>query len=59
MEAKMLNTIKLHEYSYMMLREMAKEQNRKLIAIMDMLILAEWLKTHPQPVTTEEEIGRR
>jgi len=30
----------------MMLREMAKEQNRKLTAVMDTIILAEYLKTH-------------
>ena len=44
-------SIKVHEDSYLMLQEMANEQKRKITAVFDMLVLAEYLRTH-------DEIGK-
>ena len=52
-------TVKLHEDSYLMLLEMAAEQDRALVKVLDRIIQAEWLRTHPQPITETESQERR
>jgi hypothetical protein len=48
-------SIKVHEDTYLMLQEMASEQGRKMVKVVEMLVLAEYLKTHEdgKPETTE------
>jgi predicted DNA-binding protein len=51
--------IRVHVETANRLRELAEEQHRTMTATLDMIIEAEYLKVHPQPLATEEEIGRR
>ena len=53
-------SIKVHEDSYLMLQEMANEQKRKITAVFDMLVLAEYLRMHDEigkPEPTEAANG--
>jgi predicted transcriptional regulator len=56
MESK---SIRIHDDTYLMLMELANEQKRSLVTIIEMAIEEMYLKTHPEPITIDEELARR
>jgi predicted DNA-binding protein len=52
-------SIKIHEETYQRLRELAEEQRRPITTVIDMIVEAEWMKSHPQPISIQEELERR
>ena len=52
-------SIRIHRKTYEMLRKMGQEQRRTTLVVMDMLVEAEYLKDHPQPISDQEAEERR
>ena len=50
---------RVHHETVNKLREIADRQRRSMTATFDLLVEAEWLKLHPQPIADEESIERR
>jgi len=53
-------TVKIHDDTFLMLQELASEQGRKYNKVIEMLVLAEYLRTHDEigkPEPTEAANG--
>jgi hypothetical protein len=55
----MEKSIRLHDDSYLMLVEMAREQQRKLVTVVEIAIEKMYRETHPEPISDEEALERR
>lgn len=51
--------VQIHTAYHRKLELLCLEQGRIYGRMVEMLIDQEWARTHPQPITIEEEIGRR